>query len=110
MTPSEEAVSPQISRGGSRVSRFAALGALILAAIAVAIIVMGGDDGHKYRLVFETGGQLVKDNEVLIGGTPVGTINSVELTDSGQAEVDITIDQELHEGTSAVIRSTSLSG
>jgi phospholipid/cholesterol/gamma-HCH transport system substrate-binding protein len=112
MSPSEEGVSPQLSRsGGSKVARFAALGALALAIIAVAVIVLGGNgDDHKYRLVFETGGQLVKDNEVLIGGTPVGSINSVELTDNGQAEVDITIDQQLHEGTSAVIRSTSLSG
>jgi phospholipid/cholesterol/gamma-HCH transport system substrate-binding protein len=112
VSPTQEGVSPQVSRGGSsRLARLAALGALALAVIAIAVIVLsGGDGGHKYRLVFETGGQLVKDNQVLIGGTPVGSIDSIELTDNGQAEVDITVDQELHEGTSAVIRSTSLSG
>jgi phospholipid/cholesterol/gamma-HCH transport system substrate-binding protein len=52
----------------------------------------------------------VKGNQVLIGGTPVGSIDDVKLTDNGQAEVDISVDRPLHEGTSAVIRATSLSG
>lgn len=91
--------------------RIAAIGALVLAVIAIAWIILGGgDDGYEYELVFETGGQLVEDNQVLIGGAPVGTVNSIELTDNGQAEVGITVDRQLHEGTSAVIRSTSLSG
>ena len=53
------------------IGRVAALGALVLAIIAVAFILFGGgDSGNKYRLLFETGGQLVKDNQVLIGGSP----------------------------------------
>ena len=91
--------------------RIAAIGALVLVVIAIAWLVLGGDDdGYNYDLVFETGGQLVEDNEVLIGGAPVGTVNSIELTDNGQAEVSITVNQQLHEGTKAVIRQTSLSG
>jgi phospholipid/cholesterol/gamma-HCH transport system substrate-binding protein len=78
--------------------------------VLVASLVLGGDDGHHYKLRFETAGQLVNGNEVQIGGTPVGTVDSIELTEDNQAEVEITIDQELHEGTTAVIRSTSLSG
>lgn len=91
--------------------RIAAIGALVLAIVAIAWILFGGgDDGYEYELVFETGGQLVKDNEVLIGGSPVGSVNSIELNDEGQAEVRITVNRQLHEGSSAVIRSTSLSG
>ena len=102
--------SPRI-RSGGRVGRVAALGALALAVIAVVLILFtGGDDGNRYRLLFETGGQLVEGNEVLIGGTPVGSVDSIELADDAQAEIEITVDTELHEGTSAVIRSTSLSG
>src|SRR5262249_41669464 len=56
------------------------------------------------------GGQLVDGNQVLIGGVPVGSVDDVKLTDNGQAEVDITVDRPLHQGTSAVIRATSLSG
>ena len=78
--------------------------------LLVAVLVLGGDDGNRYRLLFETGGQLVKGNEVQIGGTPVGSVDSIELTEDNQAEVEITVDQELHEGTTAVVRATSLSG
>ena len=99
------------SRSGGGIGRIAAIGALALAIIAIAWILLGGgDSGYRYQLIFETGGQLVKDNEVLIGGQPVGTVDEVELTDNGQAQVSITVDRQLHEGTSAVIRSTSLSG
>ena len=92
-------------------SRAIALGAFALAVVAVALLVVGGGgEGVRYKLLFETGGQLVDGNEVLIGGQPVGSVGSVELTEDGRAEVEIDVDRTLHEGTSAVIRSTSLSG
>lgn len=92
-------------------ARIAALGALAFVLITVIYLLFAsGDDGNKYRLLFETGGQLVKGNEVLIGGQPVGSVDEIKLNDDGQAEVRITVDDTLHEGTSAVIRSTSLSG
>ena len=116
MTPPEEAASPRRARprtvvGRSPVGRLAALGALIIIVITVGYLLFAsGDGGNNYKLVFETGGQLVKGNQVLIGGQPVGTIDDVKLTDNAQAEVSVTVDRQLHEGTSAVIRSTSLSG
>jgi phospholipid/cholesterol/gamma-HCH transport system substrate-binding protein len=111
MTPAAEAASPSSSRAGGNFGRIAALGALAFVLIAVIyLLFFGGGDGHKYKLLFETGGQLVKGNEVLIGGHDAGTVDSIELTDDGQAEVEITVEKELHEGTSAVIRATSLSG
>jgi len=109
MTPEAEAVSPQFSRGGAgRVAAIAAL-AVITATVAYLLLLSGGD-GTRYKLAFETGGQLVEGNQVLIGGSPVGSIDEIELTDNGRAEVTATVDRPLHEGTSAVIRSTSLSG
>jgi len=111
MTPEPAAVSPQLARGTGRAGRIAAIGALVLLVVAIGFLVLGGGgDGTRYRLLFETGGQLVAGNQVLIGGQPVGGIESVELTDNGEAEVEISIDRTLHEGTSAVIRATSLSG
>jgi phospholipid/cholesterol/gamma-HCH transport system substrate-binding protein len=99
------------SRPGGGIRRIAAIGALVLAVIVIGWIVLGGGgSGYKYELVFQTGGQLVKDNQVLIGGAPVGTVDDVQLTDNGQAKVTITVDEQLHEGSKAVIRSTSLSG
>ncbi|MGH2980909.1 MAG: MlaD family protein [Solirubrobacterales bacterium] len=95
---------------GSVASRILALGALIAVALLVTVLLLGGDGGHKYKLLFQNGGQLVKGNEVLIGGSPAGTINDIRLTDDNQAEVAVTLDEPLHEGTEAVIRATSLSG
>ena len=113
MTPREEAVSPQLARvrGGGGFTRLVAIVALVLVAIAIVILLFsGGDSSSRYRLMFETGGQLVKGNQVLIGGVPVGSVDEVTLTDDAQAQVDISVDRPLHEGTSAIIRATSLSG
>jgi len=87
----------------------------VIAALAVAVIVLGfiffsGNGGHKYTLIFQNAGQLVPDNQVLIGGSPAGTVTGIGLTDDNLAEIDVEIDQELHEGTTATIRATSLSG
>jgi phospholipid/cholesterol/gamma-HCH transport system substrate-binding protein len=78
--------------------------------VLIFVVLFGGGGGHKYKLIFETGGQLVPDNEVLVGGQPFGRIDSIELTDDNQAEVTITVDEPLREGTEAIVRATSLSG
>jgi phospholipid/cholesterol/gamma-HCH transport system substrate-binding protein len=113
VSPGQEAVSPQSARvrGGGGFGRLAAIGALVLVAVAILVLLFssGGNSSH-YRLLFETGGQLVKGNQVLIGGSPVGSVDSVSLTDNGQAQVDISVDRPMHEGTTAIIRATSLSG
>jgi phospholipid/cholesterol/gamma-HCH transport system substrate-binding protein len=84
--------------------------ALAAAVIILAIVFFSGGSGHKYTLVFQNAGQLVPDNQVLIGGSPAGTVESIGLTDDNLAEVNVEVDQELHEGTTATIRATSLSG
>ncbi len=93
-----------------RLARAATLVGLIIAIVAVVALLLGGDSGHKYNLLFETGGQLVRGNQVLVGGQPIGTVDDITLTDHAQARVEITTDKPLHDGTTAVIRSTSLSG
>jgi phospholipid/cholesterol/gamma-HCH transport system substrate-binding protein len=91
-------------------ARIAVIAALAVAVIVLAIVLFGGGGGHKYTLVFQNAGQLVPDNQVLIGGSPVGSVESIELSDDNLAEVNVEVEQELHEGTTAVIRATSLSG
>jgi phospholipid/cholesterol/gamma-HCH transport system substrate-binding protein len=86
------------------------LAALAVAVIVLAFVLFSGNGGHKYTLVFQNAGQLVPDNQVLIGGSPAGTVNSIELSDENLAEVHVEVEQQLHEGTTAVIRATSLSG
>ena len=97
-------------RGASTPARIAVvLAALIAFAIAVTVI-FNGDSGNKYTLLFQTGGQLVPGNQVLVAGQVVGTIDSIDLTADNQAAIHVTMNDPLREGTTAVIRSTSLSG
>jgi phospholipid/cholesterol/gamma-HCH transport system substrate-binding protein len=93
--------------------RGAALGALALIVVVVAIVLLSGGGGHEYRLTFENAGQLVKGDDVQVGGRRVGNVDSISLTPNNQAEIKITVDgpyAPLHEGTKAQIRATSLSG
>ena len=107
--PLGEEKSSAPSRGVTP-ARIAAIAALAVVVIALGIVFLGGGGGHKYTLVFQNAGQLVPDNQVLIGGSPAGTVESIELSDENLAEVHVEVSQELHEGTTAVIRATSLSG
>jgi phospholipid/cholesterol/gamma-HCH transport system substrate-binding protein len=92
------------------VTRLIAGLALIGGIVLIAVTLFGGDSGHRYRLLFESGGQLVPGNLVQVGGQPVGKIDEITLTDDSQAEIEVTVDEPLHEGTEAVVRATSLSG
>ena len=107
--PLGEESGPAASRGTTP-ARIATIAALAVAVIVLAVIFFGGSGGHKYTLIFQNAGQLVADNQVLIGGSPAGTVESIGLTDDNLAEVKVEVDQELHEGTTAAIRATSLSG
>lgn len=107
--PLGEEKSPAKARGVTPV-RIAALVGLAIVVIALAVILFGGNGSHKYNLVFQNAAQLVPDNQVLIGGQAVGSVESIDLTDDNLAQVEVSVEQELHEGTTAVIRATSLSG
>ena len=81
--------------------------------VLVALVLFGGDGGYKVEAVFDNAGQLVKGNQVLVGGRPVGTITGIELNDSSEAVIEMEVEDDiapLHEGTTATIRATSLSG
>jgi phospholipid/cholesterol/gamma-HCH transport system substrate-binding protein len=92
---------------------------LAIVALVVAVAILGwllflrGQAGHEYTFVFENAGQLVRDNDVQVGGRRVGSITDIELTDDNQAAVTVTVEEPfapLREGTQATIRLTSLSG
>ncbi len=97
----------------SAVGRVAALGALIAAIALVAIILFGGSDSYKVKATFINGGQLVKGNPVQAGGVAIGSVKSIKISDNGQAEVEMTVQEEkapLPTGTHARIRQFSQSG
>jgi phospholipid/cholesterol/gamma-HCH transport system substrate-binding protein len=107
--PSGEERGPAKARGVTP-ARIAALAGLAVLVIVLGVVIFGGDGGHKYKLVFQNAAQLVPDNQVLIGGQAVGSVESIGLTDDNLAEIEISSEQQLHEGSTAVIRATSLSG
>jgi len=95
------------------VARGAALVALVGAIVLLVVVLMGDGGASEYRLRFQNAGQLVKDDDVQIGGRRIGSIRDIKLTDDNQAEVRIAVEDDfapLHEGTTALIRATSLSG
>ncbi len=77
------------------------------------MLFLGGDEKTAYKLRFQNAGQLVKDNDVQIGGRRIGAVKDIKLTNDNLAEIDIEVSDEfapLRKGTRAVIRATSLSG
>jgi phospholipid/cholesterol/gamma-HCH transport system substrate-binding protein len=100
----------QATRRRTTPARIAAIAGLAIVVIALLVIVFSGGSSHKYKLVFQNASQLVNGNQVLIGGHPVGSVEEISLTDNNLAEIEISIEQELHEGTTATARATSLSG
>ena len=94
-------------------ARILALAALVAAVALAALAMFGGPEPYKVKAVFQNAGQLVPGNEVRVGGQPIGTISDIELDQSANAIVTMEVGDEvapLHEGTSATIRATSLSG
>jgi phospholipid/cholesterol/gamma-HCH transport system substrate-binding protein len=95
------------------IARGVAAAALTLAIILVAVLLFGGKGTHQYNLVFQNAGQLVKDDDVQVGGRRIGSIRNITLTGNNLARVHVEIQEPyapLREGTQAVIRLTSLSG
>src|SRR5215217_3460835 len=93
------------------IARGVAVAALALALVAVLLLRGGGT--HQYDLVFQNAGQLVKDDDVQVGGRRIGSVRKITLTDDNLARVHVEIQEPyapLRDGTKAVIRLSSLSG
>lgn len=62
-------------------------GLVVAAVVALVLVVAGGDeesDGYKVRAIFDSGGFMVKGEQVRVAGANVGTIESVDVTLPGQ--------------------------
>ena len=94
-------------------TRGVAMGALVIAIVLVAVLLLDGKAGTQYTLRFQNAGQLVTGDDVQIGGRRIGEVTDIRLTDDNRADVDIEVSAgfaPLREGTRAVQRATSLSG
>ena len=93
-------------------SRVIAGGALAAVVLIVLLLVLGGGAGSSYKLEFADAGQLVRGDQVQVGGVPVGSITGIELTKDDKALITVHIESSLaplHEGTKAEVRVPSLS-
>ena len=68
-----------------------ALGAIIAIAVLVAFILFSGDGGYQITARFQNAAQLVKGNEVFVGGTRPGTVKDIQSTPDGQADLKIQV-------------------
>ncbi len=89
-----------------------AIGALALVVLIVAYLVFAGGGSSSYKLEFNEADQLVKGDQVQVGGVPVGSVTNIALTHDFKAVVTISVDSSLvplHAGTVAQVRVPSLS-
>jgi phospholipid/cholesterol/gamma-HCH transport system substrate-binding protein len=113
--PPEEVSRPN---GGARivppgVGRLLAVGALAIVVLIVAYLVFSGGGGAEYHLEMNEAGQLVKGDQVQVGGVPVGSVTDITLTHGFKARITLHVDSSLtplHEGTISEIRVPSLTG
>jgi phospholipid/cholesterol/gamma-HCH transport system substrate-binding protein len=92
--------------------RIIAVGALVLVVLIVAYLVFAGGGGNTYKLEFAEADQLVRGDQVQIGGVPVGSVTNIALTHDYKALVTIHVNSSvgaLHQGTVAQVRVPSLS-
>jgi phospholipid/cholesterol/gamma-HCH transport system substrate-binding protein len=104
-TPAGRARPPRLGR----VLAVSALGAVV---IVVAFLAFAGGSGANYQLIFGEAGQLVRGDQVQVGGVPVGSVTNIVLTHDFKARITIHVDSSLtplHEGTVAQVRVPSLS-
>src|SRR5262249_23629653 len=98
---------------GVTVARGVALAALALVVVLVAWLLLRGNGGHEDELLFQNAGQLVKDDNVEVGGRPRGSPRGSERAGNNPARIKIEVQEPyapLPEGTKATIRLQSLSG
>ena len=110
--PRDPAPGPQSPRVSSPSrARPLAAGALVLVILVVLYLLLAGGGGTEYKLLFAEGNQLVPGDQVQVGGVPVGSIKSIDLTKEDKALVTIDVESSLtplHDGTTAQVRVPSL--
>jgi phospholipid/cholesterol/gamma-HCH transport system substrate-binding protein len=110
--PRDPSSGPRSVRGSSRArARPFAVGALALVVLIVAYLIFAGGGGATYKILFAEGNQLVKGDQVQVGGVPVGSIENITLTSNYKALITVHVDSSLtplHQGTTAAVRVPSL--
>jgi phospholipid/cholesterol/gamma-HCH transport system substrate-binding protein len=93
------------------IGRLLAIGALAVVVLIIALLVLTRPSGANYQLLFGEAGQLVRGDQVQVGGVPVGSVTNIQLTPDFKARITIHVDSRLtplHAGTTAEVRVPSL--
>jgi len=104
--------APRARTPRSGPARIIAVAALALVVLLVAFLVFGKSSGATYHLESKEADQLVRGDQVQVGGAPVGTVTDIALTHDFKARITIHVDSSLvplHQGTVAQVRVPSLS-
>jgi len=103
-----------LGRRSKVLTRLLTLAGLTLAIFGVAWLLFASGESYRVTITLDNASQLVKGNHVKVGGVPVGTVSKLELGDDARAQIELEITDDeltpLHEGSTAEVRSTSLSG
>ncbi len=80
--------------------------------IIVGFTLLGNGDAYRVHARFINAAQLVKGDLVQVAGRPIGTIEEIDLTANGRADVTLKLSEliPLREGTQVTVRQASLSG
>jgi phospholipid/cholesterol/gamma-HCH transport system substrate-binding protein len=88
--------------------------AAVAAASLLALVLMIRGPAYQVGLTVSNASQLVKGDQVKVGGVPVGSVSSIGLASDGRAHLTLSLRDKtltpLHQGTKALIRSASLAG
>jgi phospholipid/cholesterol/gamma-HCH transport system substrate-binding protein len=112
--PPPSPAPPPLARPPRRANttRIAAFGALAAVVVILLVVALGGGGGSTYQLIYANSGQLVRGDQVQVGGVPVGSVNNITLLHNYQVRITIHVNSSLtplHEGTTSEIREPSLS-
>jgi phospholipid/cholesterol/gamma-HCH transport system substrate-binding protein len=103
-----------ISRGTIGAARVLTVAAIALAVLAAATLLFSSGGGYEVKFKILNASQLVRGNQVKVGGIPVGSLEDISLAPDGEAEMKVSIDDgsltPLHQGSRIEVRSSSLSG
>jgi phospholipid/cholesterol/gamma-HCH transport system substrate-binding protein len=94
-------------------TRALALGALLVAIVVIGYVLLSSGSPYKVRLLFSDASGLVPGDQVMIGPSSVGSVQSIALTSKGQAAIVIGVDGSaapLYRGTVARVEENGLAG
>ncbi|WP_354699675.1 hypothetical protein DSM112329_05396 [Paraconexibacter sp. AEG42_29] len=76
------------------VPRPAAIGVGLLVLVVLVVVLSGGSSGHRLEMTVPGATGVIKGFDVRMAGVPVGTVESVDLTDDYKAKIVLDIDDE----------------